>query len=108
MSDIEQRIRERAYRLWLEEGCLERRADDHWDMATELVAIENRQQTTLKPILQNLGPVGEPIEPIEALRNAGEFPTLLTKARVRIPRGDPKSAVGGPEGRPVRSLGQLA
>jgi Protein of unknown function (DUF2934) len=76
MDDIEQRIRERAYRIWVEAGCPEGRADDHWDMATELVAIEDGQQSTLKPIDQNLGPLGEPIEPIEAMRNAGEFPTL--------------------------------
>ena len=38
MSDIEQRIRDRAYRLWLEEGCPDGRDKDHWDMATELVA----------------------------------------------------------------------
>jgi hypothetical protein len=39
MSNVEQRIRERAYRIWLEEGCPEGREKDHWDMATELVAI---------------------------------------------------------------------
>ena len=76
MSDIEQRIRERAYQIWLDEGCPEGRELDHWDMATELVAIEDGQRSTLKPIEQNLGPLGEPIEPIEAVRNAGEFPTL--------------------------------
>ena len=76
MSDIEQRIRERAYRIWLDEGCPEGRELDHWDMATELVAIEDGQRSTLKPIEQNLGPLGEPIEPVEAVRNAGEFPTL--------------------------------
>jgi hypothetical protein len=36
-------------------------------MATELVAIEDGQRSTLKPIEQNLGPLGEPIEPVEAL-----------------------------------------
>ena len=76
MSDIERRIRERAYQIWLDEGCPEGRELDHWDMATELVAIEDGQRSTLKPIEQNLGPLREPIEPVEAVRNAGEFPTL--------------------------------
>ena len=40
MSDIEQRTRERAYRIWLDEGCPQGRELDHWDKATELVAIE--------------------------------------------------------------------
>ena len=50
MSDVEQRIRERAYQIWLEEGCPEGRELDHWNMATEWVAIEDEQQSTLKPI----------------------------------------------------------
>jgi hypothetical protein len=68
MSDVEQRIRERAYQIWLEEGCPEGRELDHWNMATELVAIEDDQQSTLKPIDQNLGPAGKAIEPVEAVR----------------------------------------
>lgn len=32
----EQHIRERAYFLWLEEGCPENRADEHWFRACEL------------------------------------------------------------------------
>jgi hypothetical protein len=85
MSDIEQRIRERAYRIWLEEGRPVGRELVHWDMATELVAIEDGQRATLKPIDQNLGPSGEPIEPIEAVRNAGEFPTLTDQGEGRFP-----------------------
>lgn len=95
MSDIEQRIRERAYRIWLEEGCPEGRELDHWDMASELVAIEDGQQSTLKPIDQNLGRAGEPIEPIEAVRNAGEFPTLTDQGEADIPSRKRESVVGG-------------
>jgi hypothetical protein len=85
MSDIEQRIRERAYRIWLEQGCPEGRADDHWDMATELVAIEDGQRSTLRPIIENRGALGKPIEPIEAVRNAGEFPTLSDQGEGEYP-----------------------
>jgi hypothetical protein len=44
--DREQRIRTKAFYIWLEEGCPEGRAQVHWDMATELVAIE---ETTRSP-----------------------------------------------------------
>ena len=71
-EDREQRIRERAFSIWLEEGRPEGRADIHWDMATELIAIEENQLFTLKPV----GRAGEPVEPILAVDNAGEFPTL--------------------------------
>lgn len=33
----EQRIRERAYQLWIEEGCPHGRALDHWTKAAALV-----------------------------------------------------------------------
>ena len=85
MSDIEQRIREKAYHLWLEEGCPDGRKTDHWDMSTELVAIEDGQKSTLKPIDKNLGPLGEPIEPLEAVRNTGEFPTLTDQGEAKHP-----------------------
>jgi Protein of unknown function (DUF2934) len=41
MNDHEQRIRTRAYRIWEEEGRPEGRAEVHWDMARELVAVED-------------------------------------------------------------------
>jgi hypothetical protein len=45
-DDREQRIRTRAFYIWLDEGCPEGRADMHWDMATELIAIEENQLLT--------------------------------------------------------------
>jgi len=74
MDDFEERVRQRAYRLWVEEGCPEGRSDVHWDKARELVAIEDSQKLATKPV-QDERP-GEPVEPIEAVENAGEFPTL--------------------------------
>lgn len=35
------RIRERAYRLWLEEGQPQRRSAEHWEKARELLALES-------------------------------------------------------------------
>ena len=43
MDDHERRVRERAYRIWEEEGRPNGRADTHWEMARELVAIEQNQ-----------------------------------------------------------------
>jgi hypothetical protein len=85
VDDFEERVRKRAYRMWEQEGCPEGRAEAHWEMARELVAIEDNQKLTTKPVsrLQNLGPSGEPIEPIEAVENAGEFPTITDQGEER-------------------------
>jgi len=32
-DDLEQRIRERAYEIWENEGCPEGRGDEHWQQA---------------------------------------------------------------------------
>jgi hypothetical protein len=32
-DDLEQRIRERAYEIWENEGCPEGRGSEHWDQA---------------------------------------------------------------------------
>jgi hypothetical protein len=49
VDDFEERVRKRAYRLWQEEGCPEGRATAHWDMARELVAIEDNQSSRSSP-----------------------------------------------------------
>jgi hypothetical protein len=80
MDEFDERVRERAYRLWEEEGCPEGQAETHWDKARELVAIEMNYKLALKSVADvesRTGPYGEPIEPIEAAENAGEFPTLV-------------------------------
>jgi Protein of unknown function (DUF2934) len=43
MTDRDQRIRETAYFLWLEEGCPEGEADRHWLTAEGLVESELRR-----------------------------------------------------------------
>jgi len=40
IQPIEQRIRERAYALWLADGALEGCADEYWRQARELVETE--------------------------------------------------------------------
>jgi hypothetical protein len=85
MDDLDQRIRERAHRIWLEEGCPAGREKVHWDMATELVAIEDGQKLTLRPIDQGLGPNREPVEPASAAENGGDLPTLTDQGESEYP-----------------------
>ncbi len=41
-NEEEQRIRERAYYIWLAEGRPEGRADKHWQLAKDKIAAERR------------------------------------------------------------------
>lgn len=111
-GDREQRVRERAYRLWLEEGRPEGRADDHWDKASELVAIEESYRDTLKPnpteAFEN-SPTGEPVEPIEAVRNLGEFPTLTDQGEEPVfPSRDLAAEADQPPVQPARKAAPRA
>ncbi len=86
MEDFDERVRQYAYRLWVEEGCPEGRSDIHWDKARELVAIEQNQKLATKPAPRAAWAGGEPVEPVEAVRNAGEFPTLTDQGEQSAPR----------------------
>jgi DUF2934 family protein len=99
MDNFEDRVRERAYRLWVEEGCPDGRSDIHWDKARELVAIEDNQKTATKPVSAPRSQSGEPIEPIEAVENAGEFPTLTDQGEEQaVPKRRRGAAAGAGEG----------
>jgi Protein of unknown function (DUF2934) len=83
MNDLDERVRQRAHRLWVEEGCPEGRSDIHWQKARELVAIEDNHKATLKPAPDPERPGREPVEPLAAVENAGEFPTLTDQGEER-------------------------
>jgi hypothetical protein len=70
-ADLERRIRERAYQIWLHEGQPEGRADAHWDLARLAIA----EQDGLPTMLKSPGLPGP--EPTEGWTNQGEFPTLV-------------------------------
>jgi hypothetical protein len=53
MDDHTERVRRRAYQIWLEEGRPEGREAAHWEMARELVAIEDSQTSTTRPVERN-------------------------------------------------------
>jgi Protein of unknown function (DUF2934) len=69
----EERIRRKAYELWLAEGKPEGRDRDHWELARELVAIEDSQKTTLKPRPTD---DEEPVEPPLPFQSQGDMPGL--------------------------------
>lgn len=87
--DPEQRVRELAYHLWLEEGKPQGRAQAHWDKARELAAIEENQKLATEPNPVRGGPdrtaQPEPVEPPEAVENQGEFPTLTDQGEAKEP-----------------------
>jgi hypothetical protein len=101
MEDTEQRIRERAYRIWEEEGRPEGLAEEHWERARFLVGLEDAAGAGLKPNPMaedrdhgwTSPPPAEPIEPIEALENQGEFPSRLTDQGDR-PQGPTRKRSG--------------
>lgn len=91
MNDTENRIEARARKLWEEAGRPSSGVAAYIDQARELIAIEDHQMDTLRPTGarekeaveddpiasdDSVGPEGEPIEPLEAVENEGEFPTL--------------------------------
>jgi hypothetical protein len=88
--DHEERVRQRAYKIWLDEGRPEGRAGAHWEMARELVAIEDNLATTLIPAPSQgaEAPEGEPVGAAGAAgaaANVGEFPTMTDQAEQAYP-----------------------
>jgi hypothetical protein len=83
MDDLEERVRKRAQRLLRQEGASEDRIAEYLDKARELVAIEDNQSLATKPATANL----DDVEPVEAVENAGEFPTLTDQGEgEQVPR----------------------
>jgi hypothetical protein len=77
--ELEQRIRERAFKIWIDEGQPEGRDKEHWELAKFAIAEEDGLATTLSP------PKAPQPEPIEALINQGEFPTLVDQGEGLAP-----------------------
>src|SRR4030081_630099 len=80
MSDegIELRIRERAHRIWEEEGRPGNKATAHWELARTAVALEDAKGEMLRPVTL------EKPEPIEAVLDQGEFPALTGQGDGKI------------------------
>ena len=78
----EERIRVRAYHLWLADGCPEGHGMEYWERAKELQGIiDNPTAGQLpNPMTQHNGEIQpeQPVEEAELMDNLGEFPNRLT------------------------------
>jgi Protein of unknown function (DUF2934) len=79
MADLDTRIRQRAYQMWLDEGSPEGKADSHWELAKMAVALEDARPQMLKPVEAPTS------EPVEAWVNQAEFPTLTDQGEQSAP-----------------------
>lgn len=93
-----QRIRERAYQLWEEDGRPPGRDLEYWERARELLAIEDNPGAGLLP-----NPASDPtkaaaptdVEEAEIQENYGEFPARLTDQGDRQPTPEPRHSKRG-------------
>lgn len=78
MEELERRIDERARHLWEEAGRPEGREHEYRQRARQLIAIEDNPHGASEPV--PVGPEKDEArgraEPLEAVENQGEFPTL--------------------------------
>jgi hypothetical protein len=73
MADRNDRIREFAYFLWLEEGCPEGQAERHWSAAEALLGEVERKEIEGEP----------PGDPVPDSRPASDLPGLSQNLRRR-------------------------
>jgi Protein of unknown function (DUF2934) len=78
-EQLERRIRERAHRIWEEEGRPQGREAAHWELARLAIAQEDAQASMLRPVET------ADAEPNQAVINQGEFPTLTDQGEQRNP-----------------------
>jgi hypothetical protein len=77
----EQRIRERAYRLWEDDGRPEGRGQEFWERAEDLIGMEEHAGAALLDNPMNDGDSlisEQPIEEASIQENLGEVPGRLT------------------------------
>ncbi len=78
----EQRIRERAERLWREGGAAKGHKAEYLERARELQGIENHPTAGLLPnpasVHPGVIPPAEPVEEAALMENLGEFPGPLS------------------------------
>jgi hypothetical protein len=103
-QDLEERIRVRAYHLWLADGCPPGREQDYWERAKELQAIVDNPSAGQRPnpMAQHHGevpPTEEPVEEAEIQENYGEFPERFTDQGDRSHSPQVKKQRKGPTAR---------
>lgn len=81
-DEVDRRIRERAFQIWLDEGQPYGRDKEHWELAKLAIAEKDGLASALVP-----AKAPSP-EPIEAVKNQGEFPTLVDQGEGQSPTED--------------------
>lgn len=89
----EDRIAVRARMMWCDAGEPEGGPERFLDQARELLAIEENPDAATKPVTE--GPAAEPLVAVE---NQGEFPTLTDQGEERT---DPRRGLDWPEPHPA-------
>jgi hypothetical protein len=76
----EERVRQRAYQLWEEDGCPEGRDVEFWERAEFLIGLEDSAGAGQLPNPENRNePLpGVTVEEAQIQENYGEFPDRLT------------------------------
>lgn len=78
------RIRNHMQQLWRDEGAIPGREEDYRGRAAELVAIEENQSlATIRPGSETDRIRNDPVEPLEAVENQGDFPTMTDQGNRR-------------------------
>jgi hypothetical protein len=88
MPANEQRLKARAKELWKADGAPPGKIDEYIERARELAAIEANGDVARIPVKDlpdpESEPYGEPVEPLEAIKNQGEFPTLTDQGEEQL------------------------
>jgi hypothetical protein len=88
MPAQEQRLKARAKELWKADGAPPGKMDEYIERARELIAIEANSDVARIPVKDlpdpEAEPYGEPVEPLEAIKNQGEFPTLTDQGEEQL------------------------
>jgi Protein of unknown function (DUF2934) len=77
-SNYETRVRERAYKLWEENGRPHGRDVELWEQARELIAIEDNPESGRLPNPTSTDPASQGVEEADIQENYGEVPGRLT------------------------------
>jgi hypothetical protein len=78
--DREDRLRDQAYRIWIEKGCPDGEAEKHWRLAKDLLAIRKDATAVSKPRNAGAGSLGEPAEWGVGIDSHGDVAALTDRA----------------------------
>jgi hypothetical protein len=96
----EERIRLKAYEIWLNEGKPEGRDERHWAMARELVGYEDAHRSTLQPSAGS----AEPVKSAATFQGGGDRPGVTDVGKSKPARASGKVAgpltSNGPQSKP--------